>query len=444
MSISPDALGLYLRLAYIPAPYALLKDSHMLEPGSWIEFAGETEVRQGRFFHFPREQTPTLKGGEAIEALDAAITNAVRRHLISDVPVGAFLSGGIDSPLVVAKMRCLSSSPIKAFTIGTNEGATDESLDAIRYAQDLGVEHVVETLSPTDALERLHDVIDACGEPFGDYSIFPTMMVTRLASRNYKVMLSGDGGDELFWGYPKRFGPLVKYAKNFGSPAALRRLQGRVRRFLGPAKAGAPLAHRTIGDWHRQMLTHLAEPALRRIYPSLPEWPAEFAAFKNEASDSQGAAQGSRWTELECHLPYVLMKVDRASMYHSLEVRVPLLDREVMATAARMDWQECLDPDQGLGKLPLRKLLARHTHHQTRAKRGFEAPMATWLRTSLQDLFRDTVLQRKDLLGLEVNTAELSRTYDLHQQGQANYAWGLWPLLSLAMWVDRHYCRRKV
>ena len=205
LSVSQEALGLYLRLAYIPAPYALLQNSHMLEPGTWIQFTGTGDIQQGQYFHFPRCEMPSLKGEEALEAVDHVIAEAVKRQLISDVPVGAFLSGGIDSPLVVANMNASGTNTIRTFTIGTGEEATDESSDAMRYARELGVDHVIERVKPDTALNWVDKVIDACGEPFGDYSIFPTMMVSHLASQDFKVMLSGDGGDELFWGYP-RFG----------------------------------------------------------------------------------------------------------------------------------------------------------------------------------------------------------------------------------------------
>jgi asparagine synthase (glutamine-hydrolysing) len=437
-NVSMHALGLYLRLGYIPAPYALLEHSYMLEPGSWIEFNSRGESRRGSYFHFPHQDHPTLKGAEALEALDAALTQAVRRHLISDVPVGAFLSGGIDSPLVVAKMRKLSASPIRAFTIGTAEALTDESQDAACYARDFGVEHVIEHVSPDHAIKRLDDVVESCGEPFGDYSSFPTMEVVRLASREYKVMLSGDGGDELFWGYPSRFGPLIQQADAFKSPYWLRSTKGRLHRVLR-RRQGGHLVHRSVGDWHRQMLTHMSEGWLRRIFPDLPEWPPEYRAFDYCDHEPQGAALNSRRAEYDCHLPYVLMKVDRASMYHSLEVRVPLLDREVIATAAKMDWQECLDPEQKVGKLPLRHLLARHTRHQTRVKRGFEAPMGTWLRSCLRDRFIEVVIQRRELLGLEINPKALSLFFQRHQSGRVDLAWGLWPLLSLGLWVDRFF-----
>ena len=440
LGISHESLGLYLRLAYIPAPYALLHDSHMLEPGTWIQVTENGHIQQGDFFDFPCCETPSLKGEEAIEAVDAAVTGAVKRHLISDVPVGAFLSGGIDSPLVVAKMRAVSTGDIHAFTIGTHEEATDESSDAREYARDIGVEHTVEYVDPNKAIGLLDSVIDACGEPFGDYSIFPTMMVSQLASRDHKVMLSGDGGDELFWGYPGRFGSLIKNSEDFRVPFWRRQIKGIFQRVIGRRENNS-CGFRTgsLGNYHRNMLTHLPEAWLNRIFPSLPVWPPAFQGFAYDCWDPNKAAQSSRWNEFTYHLPWVLKKVDRASMYHSLEVRVPLLDRDVIDVAAQIDWRECLDLEQMVGKLPLRRTLARYTKYQTQSKRGFEIPMGLWLRTSLRDKFEESLLKRDDILGLRINKKALRELFSLHLSGHHNYAWGLWPLLSLALWVDKHY-----
>ncbi len=133
------------------------------------------------------------------------------------------------------------------------------------------------------------------------------------------------------------------------------------------------------------------------------------------------------------------MKVDRASMYNSLEVRVPLLDREVIEVATQIDWRQCLDMDHMIGKLPLRRALARHVKYQTQAKRGFEVPMGKWLRTSLRTVFEEAVLGRDEILGLGINKQALCALFNQHITGQRDYAWGLWPLLSLALWVDKHY-----
>jgi asparagine synthase (glutamine-hydrolysing) len=438
LGVSQEALGLYLRLAYIPAPYALLQDSHMLEPGTWIQFTEKGHVQQGQFFSMPRCETPSLKGAEAIEAVDGVIAEAVKRQLISDVPVGAFLSGGIDSPLVVAKMKSAGTGTIRTFTIGTGEEATDESTDAMRYARELGVEQTVEHVKPDTALDLIDNVIDACGEPFGDYSMFPTMMVSHLASRDYKVMLSGDGGDELFWGYP-RFGSLIKMAKDSRLPRWWRLARRGYQKVLGLPYQSPYLPACSLGELHRTKLTHLPELWLRRVFPALPSWPSEYAPFAYTRREPNEVAQWSRWSEFVGHLPYVLLKVDRASMYHSLEVRVPLLDREVINVATQIDWRECFDVSRKIGKLPLRHALARHTTYQSRTKRGFEVPMGSWLRTSLRERFEESLLKRDEILGLEIERKALRELFTLHLKGERDYAWGLWPLFSLALWADKYY-----
>lgn len=438
LEVSQEALGLYLRLAYIPAPFAIFKDSSMVEPGCWILFKENGYAQHGRFFRFPHVQAGLLRGCEAIEAVDAALTKSVKRHLVSDVPVGAFLSGGIDSPLIVAKMHEVCEAPIKAFTIGTGEAATDETRDAMAYAGAFGVEQHIECMDSGKALDFLDDVIAACGEPFGDYSIFPTMMVSRLASQSYRVMLSGDGGDELFWGYPNRFGRLIGQAQCFRYPQWWRRIGRGLHKVFGTGKSRPCPPHPSLGSYHRAMLTHLAESWLKGIFPSLPDWACQYTAFDYECIEPDQAAQFSRLAEFECHLPYVLMKVDRASMFHSLEVRVPFLDKEVIETSARMDWHQCLNVETKVGKVVLRKILSRYTTHQAQGKRGFEVPMDRWLRTSLREVCEDGLIKQKELLGLEVNTRALRKLYDLHFHGQGNYAWGLWPLLSLWLWIENH------
>jgi asparagine synthase (glutamine-hydrolysing) len=436
--VSEEALGLYLRLAYIPAPWAIKENTHMLEPGMWMEISADGHCKRGHFYIFPQYAEPSLRGEEALETVDEAITAAVKRHLISDVPVGAFLSGGIDSPLVVAKMRAVSSNKIQTFTIGTGQKETDESLDAQAYAKEIGVDHKVEYISPDQALSMVTDVIDACGEPFGDYSVFPTLMVSRLASRDHKVVLSGDGGDELFWGYPSRFGRLIQLTEDLRSPLWLRRLQWGMKRVHSRVNDRCLLMD-SLGNGHRAMHTRLPEALLKKVFPSLPAWPSESNVYAYDGRDPDRIAQLSRWHELVYHLTMVLMKVDRASMYNSLEVRVPLLDREVVDVASKVDWRDCLHVAQKLGKLPLRHILARNVKYQTHKKRGFEAPMAAWLRTSLKEMFEEYVLKQTDILGAEINRGALRRVFEGHISGRCNYARGLWPLLSLALWTKKYH-----
>ena len=438
LKVSEEALGLYLRLGYIPAPWAMKENTHMLEPGMWLEVSAEGHCRRGHSYTFPQYAEPSLKGEEALEAVDEAITAAVKRHLISDVPVGAFLSGGIDSPLVVAKMRSASSKVIETFTIGTGEKHTDETADAQAYAREIGVEHTVGYISRDQVLDLTADVIEACGEPFGDYSVFPTLLVSRLARREHKVVLSGDGGDELFWGYPSRFGRLIQLTEDLRNPLWLRGLHWGMKRVHSRVNDRC-LHTNSLGNGHRAMHTRLPEALLEEIFPALPVWPLESDVYAYDGRDPDRIAQLSRWHELTYHLTMVLMKVDRSSMYNSLEVRVPFLDREVMEVALKVDWHDCLHVAQKLGKLPLRHILARHVKHQTHRKRGFEAPMAVWLRTSLKEMFEEYVLNQTDILGAEINRGALRRVFERHINGRYNYDRGLWPLLSLALWQKKHY-----
>jgi asparagine synthase (glutamine-hydrolysing) len=435
--IDDGSLSLYLRHGYVPAPHAMLSQTSMLDPGCWIRFSVDQKSQVGTHWSFPYPCEPTLTGEEALEAVDSAIREAVDRQMVSDVPVGAFLSGGIDSPLVVAKMLESGHSRIRTYTIATDNASSDESDDARRYAAELGVEQVVERITAEQALALLPDVIEASSEPFGDYSIFPTMLVSKLSSEEFTVMLSGDGGDELFWGYPERTADLIRFSPVFRRPYLARRIQSRIRNLLGRPRT-ASLSARSIGEWYRVRHTRLKQGWLERIFPEINESSSSFDGFDYSGFDQDETAQWLRLNEFQYHLTMVLLKVDRASMHYSQEVRVPLLDKEVIETAAKVDWQSCLDIDQKIGKKPLRMSLSRHAHHQTGTKRGFEAPMSDWLRGPLRESFEDRVVSRDNFFGQPIDQPALRQLYDRHLSGREDHASGLWPLLSLALWQEHH------
>ena len=443
LDVSQEGLALYLRLGYIPAPYAMLKNTYMLEPGAWLELDRIGQAKRGKFFEFPVYGEASLSGGEAYEAVDAAVTRAVRRQLVSDVPVGTFLSGGIDSPLVAAKARAASNDTVRCFTIGTDGDELDESGDAEVYAQQIGVEHLVEHTTPQMAFDMLDDVVTSCGEPFADYSVFPTMRVARLARRHVKVILSGDGGDELFWGYPSRFVSPLKYSGDFRQPQWFRTLRWGWARIIADGNGRHDLRYKSTGELYRDGHSRIDETTLKQVFSDVAPWPSEFGLFDYNGCEPNHVAQWLRWNEFVSHLTMVLLKVDRASMFHSLEVRVPLLDREVIDVASRVDWRSCLDLDRNLGKLPLRHALARHVRRSTQTKRGFEAPMKLWLKGPLQEIFQQAVIERQEILGLPVNRAKVQVMYQEHRAGMTDHTRALWTLLSLALWEKGHYRRRR-
>jgi asparagine synthase (glutamine-hydrolysing) len=399
------------------------------------------QLTHGRFFEFPSFHDAPLRGEEAYEVLDDTLRRAVARHLVSDVPVGVFLSGGIDSPLVAAE-ACRQAPGIKGFTIGVAGSETDESDDARRYAQEMQIEHIVRTVTQDDALGLLDDVVEACSEPSSDFSIFPTLLVSRLARDHVTVALSGDGGDELFWGYPGRFAVTLEQAPYFALPTAVRYGAIAGRRFLGRGKATRETLWPDIGRLYQKKHTLLAEKDLRACIPDLPALPSDLNLFDYHGVEPDATAQWLRWNEFRLHLAGILQKVDRASMHHSLEVRVPLLDREVIDVALRTDWQSCLDVERRYGKIPLRRALGRRLRYQTTAKKGFTVPMHAWLTGPLRALLHDNVLNRTELLGVTLDRPHLQRINSELERGDHTKARGLWLLLSLALWQERHLRRR--
>ena len=341
-------------------------------------------VRFERFFEFPTYHEPDLQGPEAYEAVDAAVTSAVRRQLVSDVPIGTFLSGGIDSPLVAAKMRAVSNGSVLAFTIGTNGDRHDESADAMAYAREMGVEHVVEQATADISLQLLNDVVAACSEPFADYSIFPTLLVSRLARERSKSCFREMVATNFFGG------------TSIASRRCSRKLMALLRSLLHQAAAGICRNYSSLiriikicaGREALAIFTGLSTPtspkagssAFSLIFQTGPQiFRFSLTRDWNRIGPRSGCVKA-----FVGYLTMILLKVDRASMYHSLEVRVPLLDKEVVEVATHVDWRSCLDVKRKLGKLPLRNSLARHVRHQTRTKRGFTVPMDAWLRGPLK------------------------------------------------------------
>lgn len=438
LSISLHGLGLYLRLGYIPAPNALFENTHMVEPGTWIRFDMNGGMTRGVHFEFPKFQEPSLFGQEALEAVDAAVTRAVRDQMISDVPIGTFLSGGIDSPLVAAKMRLAETGPLPAFTIGTNFDELDETHDASAYAKSLHLDHAIKHFTDDQVLRVLDDVIKAQSEPFGDYSMFPSLLVSELASAKVKVVLSGDGGDELFWGYESRFSPLIRASPDFEHPQILRSMQWAVKKYLGVGGGYWQLRIPTIGDWLGAIHSAIPKDVILRLFPDLSQEHVETPIFDFQGGDRDSTAQWLRWNEFVGHLTRVLLKVDRASMYHSLEVRVPLLDKRVIETALQVDWNTCLNIAEAMGKVPLRHSLAKHTHHQSIIKMGFSVPMGQWLKGPLKATFEERATGQADFCGLHIDKEYLQRLFASHLNGDSRYEWGLWVFLSLLLWQDAH------
>lgn len=433
-----DVLNLFLRLHHIPPPYGLLENTYQLEPGCFLEINAAGRIQINRWWQLPDHPAPDLTGSAAEEALAAALEAAVARQRVADVPLGTFLSGGIDSPLVTAELRRQTSPALKAFTIGSPGWGQDESEDAAAYARALQLDHRLHAVSPQDALNTIQTVIEAQHEPFGDFSILPTLLVSRIARQEVTVALSGDGGDELFFGYQRPLS-LLKAGDLFQRPRWQRQGLYYAGRLGLAARRSEVIIAKDPGDYYFGVNSRMSAAHLHQIAPGLPGVPASFHLYDfHGIPDASGLANYSRRVEFTGQLQRCLKKVDMASMYHSLEVRVPLLDRAMIDTSLRIDpFANMLN---GGRKMVLRALLAHRVPsvQVSPVKRGFAVPLGDWLRGSLRELAEDTLFAR-DLYPHNIFQPRALRNYwQEHIEKRQDHKWALWTMLSLQWWANYH------
>lgn len=433
-AIDRDALGLYLLLQYVPAPWTIYRGARKLEPGShlsleWRDGGRSPLLTRGRVAAF--QVAPSELGArpssfeDKVDALGRLVTVAVEKRLVSDVPLGAFLSGGVDSSLVAAIATRELGRPLQTFAIGFADTDQTEHQFARQVATLLGTDHREELIRP-DAVAMVHDIAARLDEPNGDSSCLPTLALCRHARRHVTVALSGDGGDELFGGYT-RYVDTMAEAGNFFQRVAR---SARERRWFAPADAY--LSPR----W----LTHQPE----EVATLLGGLPAPVAAAVNGWRADLNATQlpllhRLRTLDVETYLPgAVLAKVDRMSMQTSLEVRCPLLDRDVAAFAERLSVDDCVRLP-GETKRLLKALTMRYLPREIveRRKMGFGLPANTWSHTRMIELVNDAIGSPGSRLGSLLDGAAL-RAWREHQSHPQRFSiYKAWPLLILELWLAR-------
>lgn len=432
-----DVLGLYLRLHHIPPPYGLLENTWQLEPGQYLTVAADGSMTKQFWWRLPEPPgapETNLQGMPAVEAVEAALRQAIRRQQRADVPLGVLLSGGVDSPLVSAMLRQETGPGLKAFTIGNPGWAQDESAAAGNFARHLDLDWRLQAARGDDMLDDIREVQTAQHEPFGDFSILPMLQVCQWASGAVTVALSGDGGDELFFGYERPMS-LLRGGDDLRRAWAVRQVLYYLGRLGWARPRSEALAARTPGEYYFGVNCRFGSADLKRIAPSLAKMPAEFALYDaGEPRDSRHLAQYSRRVEFYGQLQRGLKKVDMASMHHSLEVRVPLLDREVIETSLRCDPLESVR--SGCRKVVLRRLLGRQVPGEEipAAKYGFAVPLGDWLRGPLRPLVESTLLEGELWPAGVFDRKALRRYWEDHRAKRRDRKWGLWTLLCLQWW----------
>jgi len=433
--VRTDVLQLYLRIHHIPPPYGLLQNTHQLEPGHWLRARPGHPLETRAWWTLPRDAEPDLPPDGILEPLAEALDRSVRRQRIADVPLGVFLSGGVDSPLVTSVARRQTGPDLKAFTIGNPGWKQDESAAASEFGRRLDVDLRVHPISGEEALAAIDEVRAAQHEPFGDFSILPTFLVSRFAREEVTVSLSGDGGDELFFGY-ERPRSLLKDGELFRWPRLVRMGSWALGRAgVGPRRSDA-VVHPDPGAYYLDVNARVAEEEAALLAPGAPSPPSDFELYRfGRFRGLRDLAGFSRYAEFYGQLQRGLKKVDMASMRCSLEVRVPLLDREVIDLSLRIDPFDCLR--NGTRKAPLRDLLGRAVPPESipKDKRGFAVPLADWLRGPLRPLAEETLLDGELYPAGFFDRAAVERYWRGHVSGEADRKWGLWTLMALQWWA---------
>lgn len=450
LSIDRDSVAAYLRHNYIPAPASIYKEITKLPPGA------VATVRDGKLDNIRRwwrlkdvaragvEKQFEGTAGDAVDQVGALLKDAVGRRMISDVPLGAFLSGGIDSSLIVALMQEQSRSPINTFSIGFEEQAFDESQFARSVAACLGANHTEFLISSLDAQSLVPGLAACMDEPFGDSSFLPTLIVSKLARKHVTVALSGDGGDELFSGYQRYFQTMDIFNKLSKIPLELHPVIGKLLlKFTGRSNEFGlegrwrKLAQVLIGgpmQLFQYTVCHVSEPSTLvrgcTQYRSMEEIIADSAFLKN-------LVDRMRYQDAAGYLSDdILTKVDRASMQVSLEARVPMLDHRVVEKAWTLP-QDLLIKG-GQSKWILREILKKYVpdFNFERPKMGFGVPLGSWLRGPLREWGEELLdlrcLKQHDLL----EPIPVRNMWEQHLSGSDQFQYQLWDILMLQSWLE--------
>jgi asparagine synthase (glutamine-hydrolysing) len=453
--VDVEALEDYLALGMVPGRRAIFRRVEKLAPAHVLALrADDLHAEPRRYWQLGIEPDPKPTFEEWQEALRAKLAESVKLHLIADVPVGAFLSGGLDSSAVVALAAGATSGPLRTFSIGFREESFSELPYAREVAGRFGTQHTEEIVT-ADAIRLLDSLTHYYDEPFADSSAVPTFLVSRLAARSVKVVLSGDGGDEAFGGYSRYAHDLKEASVRHYLPPWLRRL------ILAPLARAWPKA-----DWlprplrGKTLLTNLSLdgaaayantvtlcrlPLRRRLLNRdlagalnghSPGLPLEMAYANAPAGDPLA---GMLAADISTILPDdFLVKVDRASMAHGLEVRPPLLDHELMELAARIPsaWKVRGGKTKWVFKESYRRLLSSALID--RPKHGFEIPIDAWLRGPLRETFESAVLDSRARIRDLVDQPAVRSLYRSHLSGVGRHGNVLWSLLVLARWAERY------
>lgn len=438
--ISGENIGTYLQLGYMPAGIAVVEDTFLVPHGHFMRISVNSIGQPEPFFQFPifREQAKTES------SLDTVLEDSVKSQLVSDVPLGTFLSGGVDSPLVT-HYASKAKPQLQSYSIGMENVAFDESGNAAFYAEKFNTEHHLRIISEQDLLNTISDNTNAFSEPFSDYSSIPTLILSKLARQKLTVALSGDGGDELFWGYPRN-SKIITNFHNISAPKARIFFKILIEKAFGKKRTvtSKELKYADFATYYYNSVfisgASYWVPKILKVKPT--KSPVYFEArdyWESSPKDILSATDLVRKIEFDLHLQRILMKVDRSSMFHSLEVRVPVLSKEMLQKSVEYTHFQCFQ--HGQGKFPLKEMLHRVSGSKKvwEGKKGFGIPLGGWMRNKLKNEMESKVLDMPEELIQFFQKEQLEKMLHQHMQGAKDWSWMIWALYSLVNWYDTHF-----
>lgn len=466
--VSAAGLTEFMRLGYVPAPLSIFDGINKLPPGNFVVFRRGVLETPKRYWQLEQviaagHRDAITDEAEALAALEAGLMKSVASHMVSDVPLGAFLSGGVDSSTVVSLMQQVSRQPVRTFAIGFNEKGYNEAEHAAAVARHLGTEHTELYVTDADARNVIPMLPEIYDEPFADQSQIPTFLVSKLAREHVTVALSGDGGDELFAGY-NRYVFVGQFWRRLQSlPLPLRKFVAARLKSLSPArwdslfesmgpllprrlkpslpgqkmhKVAAIMPADTLLALHGRLVSQWADPeaVLDPGYHSKDEpWHAALHPFEG----GQPVEQQMYWDAQTYMVDDILTKVDRASMRVGLEARVPLLDHEVVELAWRIPLAMKLR--NGDSKWILSQLLNKYVPEALidRPKMGFSVPVDAWLRGGVREWAESFLTPGRLKSEGYFLPDEITQTWLAHQKGQVDASGPLWTLLMFQSWLEK-------
>jgi asparagine synthase (glutamine-hydrolysing) len=433
LELRPAIMKEYFGLGYMSAPNTIYSKVFQVLPGELITFSISGECNKKKITSFDKTIDAPLPFENTTE-YQQLLTSIIKEQLVSDVPIATFLSGGIDSPIVSAIAKEQKKS-IQAFTLAVDDPAYDESKKAHLYAKHIGIEQTIETIQKEDLLHVVDTHFNYLTEPLGDYSSIPTYIISNLARKNHTVMLSGDGGDELFFGYP-RMQSILKKRTWFRIPFRIRKPLIRLSLKLKLTDSWGPYTYEKLDDWilskHEQIPNHI----LQKIMPN--------SMYSQELKDLYHVPKSltknkllhwMRYNEFYGHLQRVLVKVDRMSMANSLEVRVPFLDKKSIHYA----WKRIpkIKNNTYILKGLLKKLMSDYYPADIieQKKKGFSFPMVDWLHGDLRIDVEKHLFEMPIYGETNINVKELQDYVQQFYDDAHQDAWGVWHLYAWQKWA---------